>query len=110
MLIVVHHTVRDPVFWKAAANAPLMPYLKLHQVLPSVDGTRGVCLWEAASLEDVRNHVETFLGDVSDNEYFAVNEKNAVILSLAGSLSDGANALAEWTENPSAPLPESPAN
>ena len=97
MLVVVLHTVTDPVFWTAAAKAPLMSHLKLHQVLPSADGARGVCLWEAASVADVADHIETFLGDVSRNEYFEVNERNAVILSLAGALLEGGAELREWT-------------
>jgi hypothetical protein len=106
MLVVVYHTVLDPVFWEAAAKAPLMPYLKLHQVLPSADGHRGVCLWEAESLAEVRDHIETFLGDVSRNEYFEVNQHNAMILSLAGSLTEP--QLDEWAPDEGQPVTQEP--
>ena len=36
-----------------------------------------MCLWEAGSLDAVRDVVEGTVGDVSDNEYFEVNEQNA---------------------------------
>lgn len=72
MYVLVHHTVLDPAaFWgKAQTTIPnIPPMLKLHQTLAATDGTRATCLWEAASIDAVRDFLEPALGAVSSNEY-----------------------------------------
>ena len=72
MYVLVHHTIRDPdVFWGTARELfPLVPAeLRLHQTLASTDGTLATCLWEADSIDAVRDHVESSLGAASVNEY-----------------------------------------
>ena len=51
-------------------------------VVPSSDGTRGVCVFKSDSLDTVRNVVDGQTGQVSRNEYYAINEGNAQGLPL----------------------------
>lgn len=78
MYIVVQHQIRDPeTAWAIAgeALADLPAHLKLHHSLPNADGTAAVCLWEADSVEAVRDLLEPAIGHVSQNSYFAVGEQ-----------------------------------
>ena len=47
------------------------------------EGTKAVCLWEAASVNEVREFVEGAVGAVSNNAYFAVEAGNAMGLPNA---------------------------
>ena len=76
MHIVVIHSISEPDrFWAAEVpeGGPT-----LHSALPNDDRTRAVCVWEADSLDAVKQLVEGTVGDVSSNEYFAINEGNAL--------------------------------
>jgi hypothetical protein len=79
--VTVVHTIHDPEKFWGTANAQAIENLPdgvaLHSVFPNDDGSKAVCLWEADSQETVRNAVEGTVGDVSSNEYFGVNAKNA---------------------------------
>ena len=81
MYIVVQHRVSDPAKFReiAKASMPNLPKgVKLHSVLPNADGSNTVCLWEAATLDAVKNLVEASVGQVSTNQYFTVDAENAV--------------------------------
>ena len=52
--------------------------LKLHSVFPSTDGARGTCLWEAQSVDAVKQFVETLTSAFSRNEYMVVEAANAM--------------------------------
>ncbi len=83
MYIVVEHQISDPTrFWQTASDAmPLLPEnVKLHCTFPSADGSRAVCLWEAESVEAVRDFLEPVIGRVSRNEYFEVENKGDVAM------------------------------
>ena len=91
MYIVVEHEITNPkTFWETAKSgmASLPSNLKLHQVLPNSGGTKAVCLWEAAKLDEVRGYVEGTVGKASNNTYFAVEGQNAV--GLPASVKAGA--------------------
>ncbi|MFN2540175.1 MAG: hypothetical protein ABR549_18760 [Mycobacteriales bacterium] len=76
MIITAIHKISDPAkFWTAAQ---LPPGVALRSALPNGDGSRGVCLWEAESVETVQQLVDGAFSDVSENEYFEVNVQNAV--------------------------------
>jgi hypothetical protein len=80
MYVSVHHTINDPASFHTRG-------LKLRQVgpdgmapvqlLPDGQGHRATCLWQGASLDAVRDHIDGTLGDSSDQEYFAVSEERA---------------------------------
>ena len=42
--------------------------MKLHHTFPTPDGTRAVCIWEADTVETLRNLLEPIVGKVSRNE------------------------------------------
>lgn len=84
MYIIVEHEISNPrTFWDTAKTATLPSHLKLHQTFPNGEGTKAVCLWEAAGVDDVESFVESALGKVSKNSYFAVEAKNAMGLRAA---------------------------
>ena len=76
MYIVVQHTISEPAtFWNAADPTTISPEIKLHHTFPTSDGTHAVCIWEAASVDALRNSLEPVIGRVSRNEYFAVENR-----------------------------------
>jgi hypothetical protein len=76
MYIVVQHTITEPAaFWNAADPNTISPDIKLHHTFPTPDGTHAVCIWEAASVDALRNLLEPLIGRVSRNEYFAVENR-----------------------------------
>ena len=86
MHVAVIHEISDPQgFWSAVQEAGDPPEdVTLHSALPNGDGSRAVCVWEAQTLDRVREVVEGTSGDRSRNEYFEVNESNAQGLPGAG--------------------------
>ncbi|HEX6668655.1 MAG TPA: hypothetical protein VF061_03805 [Gemmatimonadales bacterium] len=77
MYVLVQHTISDPAaFWNAADPRTLSPEVKLHHTFPTPDGTRAVCIWEAQSVDAVRNLLEPLVGRVSRNEYFPVENRD----------------------------------
>lgn len=50
------------------------------QFCPSTDGTSATCVWEAESVDQLSNHIDPSLGEASTQEYFAIDEENAVSL------------------------------
>jgi len=81
MYVLVQHYISDPAtFWSDVryALAALPPHLALHHCFPTPDGTHAVCLWEAGSLRDVKAFIETYVGHVSRNLYFQVDNQEGV--------------------------------
>lgn len=78
MFVIVEHRISDPgTFFSIAQQAKIPADMKLHQVMPSEDGSRCVCLWEADSPGAVKEFVEPAVAHVSRNEYFAVDAAHA---------------------------------
>ena len=77
MYVSVIHDVSDPEkFW--GMNPDVIPEgVVLHSALPNSDGSRAVCLWEADSMDAVKNIIEENVGQYSRNEYYEVNAQNA---------------------------------
>jgi hypothetical protein len=77
MYIFTIHTISDPLaFWSGQLNLP--DGTELPMVVPSADGTRGVCVFTSDSVETVRNVVDGATGAVSRNEFYAINEGGAL--------------------------------
>jgi hypothetical protein len=77
----VNHTISNPQeFWGRAQKAlPNLPEgIKVHVVLPNEAMDKGTCVWEAESLEKIKEFLETATGDVSQNDYMVINEANAM--------------------------------
>ena len=77
MYIGVTHDIKDPkTFWgnveKEMSNAP--KDVKLVRNVANKDGTKAFCLWEADSVENVKNFLESKWGPpVSNNDYYEVD-------------------------------------
>jgi hypothetical protein len=79
MYVVVQHTITDPAtFWNSADPNAVPPHVRLHHTFPTPDGTHAVCLWEAESVDAVRQVLEPLVGAVSRNEYFAVENREGL--------------------------------
>jgi len=76
MYVISIHSVSDPdAFWGGQLDLP--EGTELPVVAPSSDGTRGVCVFKSDSVNTVRSLVESAAGEISSNEYYAINESNA---------------------------------
>jgi hypothetical protein len=83
MYIVVIHNISDPEkFWSTAQTAAdtgdIPEGLTVHSTLPDPTGTKAVCLWEASSVEPLRDYLEAAVGAVSKNQYFEVAAEKAL--------------------------------
>ena len=79
MYSIAIHQISDPdAFWAGAQEMQLPDGMTLHTVAPNSDGTRAVCVWEADSVESVRDFVESVAGQISTNEYFEVDAEKAM--------------------------------
>ena len=77
MYVFTVHQVSDPeAFWGGKLNLP--EGTELPVVVPSADGRRGVCIFKSDSLDTVRNLVDGATSTVSSNEFYAINEGNAL--------------------------------
>ena len=76
MYVITIHSVSDPdAFWGGQLDLPEGTELPL--VAPSSDGARGVCVFKSDSINTVRTLVEGAAGEISSNEYHAINEDKA---------------------------------
>jgi hypothetical protein len=48
------------------------------QFAPSLDKTTATCIWDAPSVDVVREYTDTTLGDASDQTYFEVDAEHAI--------------------------------
>ena len=80
MFIAIAHEIHDPAnFQKCAEEVfPLPEGLHLHHFLPAEDLSWAACLYEAPSVERLRNHLEPALGVAATQRYFPVNAEHAV--------------------------------
>jgi len=79
MYIVVNHAISNPEkFWGLAKAMAVPAPLKLHSVFPSTDGARGTCLWEAQSVDAVKQFVDGATNAFSKNDYMAVETGSAM--------------------------------
>jgi hypothetical protein len=80
MHVVSIHSISDPrAFWGGQLDLP--EGTTLPTAVPSEDGTRGICIFESDSVDTVRTLVDSATGQISRNEFFAVDEQNAQGLS-----------------------------
>lgn len=76
MYVIAIHSISDPdAFWGGELNLP--EGTELSTVAPNSDRTRAVCVWKSDSVDTVRNLVDGAAGEISENEYYAVNETSA---------------------------------
>lgn len=82
MYVAIVHRVRDAQAFSSQgedlgdpseAPAGVLP----RQFCPSKDLTTATCVWEASSVDAVRDYVDSALGDSSDNTYFEIDSEHA---------------------------------
>jgi hypothetical protein len=82
MYVTVIHDIYDSEkFWevvRSATSAGFPEGIALRSMYPSASGTRNICLWEADTVDAVRDLVESAVGEFSRNEYSEVNADNAI--------------------------------
>jgi hypothetical protein len=80
MFITIEHDIHDPAkFQQRAEQAfPLPAGLEVHMFLPAEDLSRATCLYEAPSLDRVRDFVDGLLGDSSTQRYVPIAEAHAM--------------------------------
>jgi hypothetical protein len=79
--IVVQHRINDPekffgLTQEVTGGAPAG--VRPRQFCPSEDKTAAVCLWEADTLEGLREYLDSMAGaEVTENTYYVVDEQFA---------------------------------
>ena len=77
MYVFTIHSVSDPAaFWAGQLDLPAGTELPL--VAPSSDGTHGVCVFRSDSVDTVRSIVDGATGQISTNEFYAIDEGHAL--------------------------------
>jgi hypothetical protein len=87
MHIVVQHRITDPEKFfsmdaeEVGGGGP--PGVQGLQFFPSKDESVAACLWEADSINTLRDYLDPATADVSENAYFEVDTERAVGLPEA---------------------------
>jgi hypothetical protein len=82
MYIVVQHQITDPdKFFSVdisdvVSSAP--PGVDGRLFYPSQDRAAAICVWEATSIDAVRDYIDPVTNGVSENTYFEVLHKHAL--------------------------------
>ncbi len=103
MYVLVQHYISDPrTFWSDVRHAvtSLPSYLTLHHVFPTPDGTHAVCVWEGDSVRDVKAFIESYVGHVSRNLYFQVENAEGVAVASEVEPLEPAYAARTGTDGP----------
>lgn len=80
MFVAIEHDIQDAMKFRQRAEKafPLPDGLHVHLFLPASDLSHATCLYEASSVDQVRDFVDGLLGDSSRNRYFGIAEEHAV--------------------------------
>jgi hypothetical protein len=74
MFVTVIHKIHDPEGFEKAEEKALEAGLPASVALPihaaTKDHTLGICIWEGASVDAVREVVEGAVGSWAENEYY----------------------------------------
>jgi hypothetical protein len=83
--IGVIHRISDPATAQERGQSLFEQHegVQLLQFCPSEDFRAATCIWEAGSVDAVRDLVDPTLGDTSEQTYFAVATEQAVGLPEA---------------------------
>jgi hypothetical protein len=80
MYVTIQHKIHDPQAFQARAEKafPLPDGLNVLLFLPAQDFSHATCLYQAPSLEKVRDFVDRLLGDCCTNTYHMVAAEHAM--------------------------------
>jgi hypothetical protein len=87
MHIAVVHRITDPEKFfsmdaeEVAGGGP--PDVRGRQFFPSTDRSEAVCLWEADSIDSLRNYLDPATEGVAENKYFEVDAERSMGLPEA---------------------------
>ena len=77
MYVAAIHEISDPeAFWGGQLDLPEGTALRV--AVPSADGKRGVCMFTSESVDTVRNIVDGATAAISKNEFYPINDANAL--------------------------------
>jgi hypothetical protein len=82
MHVVVQHRISDPEKFfsmdaeEVSGGGP--PGVQGQQFYPSQDKTVAVCLWEADSIDAIRDYLDPATAGASENTYFEVDGERAM--------------------------------
>jgi DNA polymerase/3'-5' exonuclease PolX len=85
MHVSIHHIITDQQKWDqvtknlmAAVEQGRLPQgLKPLMYLPGTDGRKADCLWEAQSLDALKNFLNPQIGTAASNDYFQIKSEAA---------------------------------
>ena len=86
MSISVIHRISDPDSFRATAASAandIPADIKLHQTVTSNDRSTAICLWEAASVDRVRELLDPLFEGACKNEYLAIHPSSSMGLPAA---------------------------
>ena len=82
MNVVVQHRITDPEKFFSANAEEISgggpPGVQGRQFFPSQDRSAAVCLWEAPSIDALRDYLDPATAGMSENTYFEVDGKRAM--------------------------------
>lgn len=80
MFVVVEHTItnQDAFFGLVPRVAEAPSGIKALQFFPSMSKDRAVCLWEANSVDALKNFFDPLSAQSSRNTYYAVDNTKAI--------------------------------
>jgi len=86
MHTVIQHTINDSAKWDQSTQRimamieqqTLPKGVRPLEYLPSVDGRKAVCVWEADSLNSLKEFMERETGGAARNDYFEVKVESAI--------------------------------
>lgn len=82
MFIAIQHEITDPeLFWHQASTAFANPPagMRLHTAFVNEQENLCQCMWEAESIDQLREYLETELTDSSVNTYYEVDPDRAIV-------------------------------
>ncbi len=86
MHVVIHHQISDPMKWEQSEKK-MMSLIQEHRLpaglkpleyLPSVDGRKADCVWEATSFGVLQKFIDSETAGAARNEYFEVKTQAAI--------------------------------
>jgi hypothetical protein len=86
MHVVIHHSIQDSEKWEQNSRRirSMIEQNRLPkgvtplEYLPSVDGHKAVCLWEADSVNMLKVFIERETAGSARNDYFEVNVEDSI--------------------------------
>jgi hypothetical protein len=80
-VLVEHHITNPSAFWPTdleAFKAAIPAHFTLHHAFAGRDGNHGVCVWQADSVDALREWLDPAMGDSSRNVYCEVVNKEGI--------------------------------